>query len=69
MQRRLLPGLMMMFSFILLILYLVGVIETGIILFGSNGVQGYCQQYVNNSPSRGASVDTLAWIAQQNICT
>lgn len=68
MQRRLLPGLMMMFSFVLLVLYLVGVIETGIILFGNGNVQRACQQYVNNNVQSGASQSTLAYIAQQNIC-
>jgi len=68
-QRRLLPGYMMLISFILLVLYITGVIETAIQLFGAPGVSTNCQCYVNNNPVTGVSVQTLAWLQQNNICS
>jgi len=68
-QRRLLPGLMMMIAFILLVLYLTGLIETAIQLFGPGDVNSNCQRYVNNNAISGQSVNTLAWLEQNNICS
>ncbi|KAF2086311.1 hypothetical protein K490DRAFT_44421 [Saccharata proteae CBS 121410] len=68
-QRRLLPGVMMLWSFILLVLFITGIIETAIQLFGSgSNVSGNCNRYVNNDKSTGASVYTLAWLEQNSIC-
>ncbi|KAL1642754.1 hypothetical protein SLS58_005258 [Diplodia intermedia] len=68
-KRRLMPGIMMVGSFILLVLFLTGIIETGIQLFGSGAdVNGVCQRYVTNNEQFGPSVNTLAWLEQNSIC-
>jgi hypothetical protein len=67
-QNRLLPGVMMLSSFVLFVLFLTGIIETAIQLFGAGEVSSSCQTYVNNNDVRGLSVDTLAWLQQNNIC-
>jgi hypothetical protein len=67
-QRRLLPGMMMLGAFILLVLYLTGLIETAILLFGTIDVSGNCQRYVTNNEAHGATLETLAWLQQSNIC-
>ncbi|KIV99846.1 uncharacterized protein PV09_08515 [Verruconis gallopava] len=68
-QNRLLPGVMMLASFALFVLFLTGVIETAIQLFGAGDVSSNCQNYVTNNPVRGLSVDTLAWLQQSSICS
>jgi len=68
-QRRLLPGIMMLGSFILLVLYLTGLIETAIELFGVGNVSNNCQRYVTNNPISGVSATTLAWLEQNSICS
>ncbi|KAF2237448.1 hypothetical protein EV356DRAFT_574233 [Viridothelium virens] len=68
MQRRLLPGLVLLGAFILLVLYIVGAIETGIQLFGAGNVSSACQNSVVNNQSTGVSVNTLAWLEQNSIC-
>jgi hypothetical protein len=68
-QRRLLPGVLMIGSFILLVLYLTGLIETAIQLFGPAGdINSKCQTYVFSMPSTGLSIDTLGWLEQNSIC-
>lgn len=68
-QRRLLPGVVMIGSFILLVLYITGVIETAIQLFGPAGnISSNCQIYVQNRKSTGVSVNTLAWLQQNSTC-
>ncbi|TKA74120.1 hypothetical protein B0A49_09774 [Cryomyces minteri] len=68
-QRKLLPGVMMFASFILLVLFITGIIETAIQLSGPQGnVYGNCQTYVFNNKISGTSIDTLAWLQQNNIC-
>lgn len=68
-QRRLLPGVVMIGSFILLVLYLTGLIETAIQLFGPAGdISGNCARYVTNNPSTDLSINTLAWLEQNSIC-
>ncbi|KAF9636241.1 hypothetical protein BFW01_g7136 [Lasiodiplodia theobromae] len=68
-NRRLMPGVMMIGSFILFVLFLTGIIETGIQFFGSGSdVNGVCQRYVNNNEQFGPSVNTLAWLEQNSIC-
>lgn len=59
---------MMLLSFVLLVLYLTGIIATGIQLFGSGNINGQCQRYVNNAKVTGPSIETLAWLQQNNIC-
>jgi hypothetical protein len=67
-QRRLVPGMMMLGAFILLVLYLTGLIQTAILLFGPTDVSGNCQRYVTNDKTSGPTEDTLAWLQQSNIC-
>jgi len=68
-QKRLLPGVMMLGAFILLVLYLAGLIETAIQLFGVGDVSSNCQKYVNDNQISGVSATTLAWLEQNNICS
>jgi hypothetical protein len=67
-QRRLLPGVMMLLSFILLVLFIAGVIGTAIQLFGGPNINSACNTYVFGQKSYGANVNTLAFLQQQNIC-
>lgn len=65
-QRQLLPGIVVVGSFILFVLFLTGLIETSIQLYGPKGsVNSYCNAY---RPSRGPSAETLAWLQTQGIC-
>lgn len=67
-QRRLLPGIMMLFSFILLVLFITGIVGTALQLFAGPNVNNLCNQFVGNMRQYGPSVSTLAWLQQQNIC-
>ncbi|MCJ1372970.1 hypothetical protein MMC20_004196 [Loxospora ochrophaea] len=68
-QRMLLPGIVILGSFILFVLWLTGLIETSIQLFGPVGsVNGNCNIYVTSDPSTGVTDNTLAWLEQSNIC-
>lgn len=66
-QRRLLPGVVILGSVILLVLFITGLIETAIQLFGPVGdINGNCQRYITNQPITGLSVNTLAWLEQNS---
>ena len=68
-QRQLLPGIVIMGTFILLILWTVGLIVISVELWGPRGsVNGNCQLYVSGRPIRGQSLETLAWLQQRSIC-
>jgi len=68
-QRSLLPGIVILGSFILFVLWMVGLIVTSIELWGPTGnVNGNCQMYVQSVQSFGQSINTLAWLEQNNIC-
>lgn len=68
-QRQLLPGIVIMGSFILFILWVVGLIVISIELWGPTGsVNTNCQLYVSGQASTGQSVDTLAYLEQHSIC-
>jgi len=67
-QRKLVPGVMMLFSFILLVLFIAGIIGTAIQLFGGQNVNNQCNTYVFNDNSAGPNVNTLAFLQQRNIC-
>jgi len=68
-QRQLLPGIVIMGSFILFVLWMVGLIVVSIELWGPTGsVNGNCNLYVNGQESSGVSVNTLAWLEQHSIC-
>lgn len=69
-QRFLLPPIIIVGSFILWVLWLTGLIETALQMFGGAAdVNPNCQNYVTNMEFKGNSVDTLAWLTQNNICT
>jgi hypothetical protein len=63
-QRQLLPGIVIMGSFILFILWMVGLVVFSIELWGPNGVNGTCQLL----PPPAGGGDTLAWLEQHSIC-
>ena len=62
------PGICMLFCVVLFTLYLTGLIETGVQLFGNGNVAQNCQTYVNNVDIGGVGVNTLAWLEENNIC-
>lgn len=65
----LLPGILILGSFILFVLWLTGLIETALQLYGVTGnVNDNCQIYVVENVSRGNNMDTLAWLTQSTIC-
>ena len=67
--KQLLPGIVLVGSFMLFVLWLTGLVELGILLFGAgNSVNANCNAYISNRPFTGVSVGTLAWIAEKNIC-
>ncbi|KAJ5239499.1 hypothetical protein N7468_004118 [Penicillium chermesinum] len=68
-RRLLLPGILILGSFILFVLWLTGLIETALQLYGVVGnVNDNCQIYVTDNVSRGNNIDTLAWLTQLTIC-
>lgn len=68
-QRFLLPGIIIIGSFVLFTLWLTGLIETGLQLYGAQAnVNSNCQNYVSNMPFSGNTVEALAWLTQNNIC-
>jgi len=68
-QRRLLPGVVMLGSFILFVLWLVGLIVISVQLWGPSGsVANACSVDVSGLVFKGSSVETLAWLEQSSIC-
>ncbi|KAH9879971.1 hypothetical protein J1614_001995 [Plenodomus biglobosus] len=67
-QRKLLPGLMMLLSFILLVLFIAGIIGTAIQLFAGPNINNQCNTYVFGDDQDGPNLDTLAFLQQRNIC-
>jgi len=67
-QRRLLPGVVILGSFILFILWLVGLIVVSVELWGQSGVSSNCNLYVNRQQYKGQSIETLAYLEQHSIC-
>ncbi|KAI4164992.1 MAG: hypothetical protein LQ342_001268 [Letrouitia transgressa] len=65
-QQQLLPGIVVLGSFILFVLFLTGLVETSIQLYGpSGGVNTYC-----GSHPRGFDSDaTRVWLANVSLCT
>ncbi|RKF55394.1 hypothetical protein OnM2_090034 [Erysiphe neolycopersici] len=59
-QRQLLPGIVMMGSFLLFVLWM---------LWGPTGsINSHCQLYVEHHSISGTSLGTLAWLQQHSIC-
>jgi len=68
-ERQLLPGIVIMGSFILFVLWVVGLIVYSVQLWGPTGsVNGNCQLYVQGNQVHGSSIETLAWLEQHSIC-
>ena len=68
-QRMLLPGIVILGSFIMFVLFLTGLIETAVQEFGpGSAINSVCQSYITGMPSTGVSLNTLAWLEQQTIC-
>lgn len=68
-QRSLLPGIVIIGSFILFVLWLVGLIVVSIELWGPTGsVNTNCNIYVNAQNTVGPNINTLAWLQQHSIC-
>jgi len=68
-QRQLLPGIVILGSFILFVLWVVGLIVISIELWGPSGsVNNNCQLYVSALSTTGQSTNTLAWLEQHSIC-
>lgn len=68
-KRSLVPGVMIMLTFLFFALYMTSTIETGIILFGTgNNVDKQCKNNINNNPITGQSIATLAWLELNSIC-
>lgn len=65
----LLPGILILGSFILCVLWLTGLVETSLQLYGASGnVNDNCQIYVFDNVSKGNNVNTMAWIMQSTLC-
>jgi hypothetical protein len=65
----LIPGIILLGSFILFVLWLTALIETALQLYSSQGnVNANCATYVTDQQFTGVSVETLAWLTQNNIC-
>jgi len=56
----------MLISFIMLVLFLTGMIETAIQNFGH--VNPTCQSYVYNQATSGVTMENLIWLLQDDIC-
>ncbi|KAF1956697.1 hypothetical protein CC80DRAFT_63564 [Byssothecium circinans] len=67
-QRRLLPGVMMLFSFILLVLFVTGIVGTALQFISGPNVNNLCNRYVGSNRLVGANASTLAWLQQNSIC-
>ena len=66
--RQLIPGIVILGSFILFVLFLTGLIKISIELFGPQGsVNTNCALYT--APPKEPSIPTLAYLENSNICT
>jgi hypothetical protein len=66
-QRLLIPGLILLGSFILFVLWLTLLIETAIQLYHNANVNGKCET-IQRQPVVGANFETLQYLTQINIC-
>ena len=68
-QRFLLPGIIIIGSFVLFALWLTGLIETSLQLYGvAANVNANCQNHVLDNVASGNNVGTLVWLVQSTIC-
>jgi hypothetical protein len=64
-QRKLVPTIFMVYTFILLVLYITGIIGTAIQLAV---IVPACKANVDNNKQNGLSLDTLVWLNQSHTC-
>lgn len=64
----LVPQPVWVLTFVFFALYLTGLIETSIQLFGAGAVSSNCSKYVKGQETFGASIATLAYLEQNSIC-
>ncbi|KAL3477552.1 hypothetical protein BJX99DRAFT_124924 [Aspergillus californicus] len=68
-QGFLLPGIILVGTFILFVLWLTGLIETSLQMYGvAANINDNCQIWVYDNRVGGDNLNTMAWIAQSNIC-
>lgn len=68
-RRSLVPGIIILGSFILWVLWLTGLIGTALQMYGTSAnVNANCQNFVADMEYKGPSINTLAWMTQTNIC-
>ncbi|EEH04824.1 conserved hypothetical protein [Histoplasma capsulatum G186AR] len=69
MQHSLIPEMIILGSFILFVLWFAGLIGTAVQLYGSKAsINSNCQNWVSGYEFKGASINTLAWLTNFNIC-
>ncbi|THC99887.1 hypothetical protein EYZ11_000585 [Aspergillus tanneri] len=68
-QRFLLPGIIIIGSFILFVLWLTGLIETSLQMYGVvANVNDNCKIYVDDNHFGGDNLQTMAWLTQSTLC-
>lgn len=68
-NRRLLPAIVMIGSFMMLVMWMVGLVAASVELWGPTGtVQSNCNLQVFSQNTMGSTVQTLAWLQQKSIC-
>ena len=68
-NRQLIPGVVMVGAFILFVLFLTGLVRDSIELWGpTNSVNSNCNRYIQGQRFEGVSLETLAFMSQNNIC-
>ncbi|KAI5301160.1 hypothetical protein KEM55_001967 [Ascosphaera atra] len=65
---KLFADVMILGNVIMFALWLTGLIETGIQLFGQNSLNQTCIEFVFKAEYKGPSLRTLAWLEQASIC-
>ncbi|KAL3493728.1 hypothetical protein BJX62DRAFT_235089 [Aspergillus germanicus] len=69
MQGFLLPGIILVGTFILFVLWLTGLIETSLQMYGVvANINDNCQIWVYDNRVGGDNLNTMAWITQNNLC-
>jgi len=66
--RRLLPGIVIIAAFILFVLWLTGVITTGIVFFGPVGNIDHLCDIVSHNEVHGVQIGTAAWLEEDSEC-
>jgi hypothetical protein len=68
-QRRLLPAIVILGSFMFFVLWTVGLVVVSLELWGAAGsVSNNCDLLVFDMAPTGNNINTLAWLEQRSIC-